>query len=356
MATAKAAKQKQSSSVRKNRAFEQLAAPYRREIKLHCYRMLGSLHEAEDLVQETYLRAWRSFDRLDSSGSFRPWIYKIATNACLNALASRKRMRRWLPDERVPATTEMPDGKPAADVAWLEPYPDAELIAVADDASNPEARYAADESVQLAFVAAIQYLPPRQRAVLLLCDVLGWAATEAASLLGGSVASINSALQRARETLSNRYSERLASVHPQPDTAQQNLLGRYLKAWESLDVSTFVSLLKEDATFTMPPLDQWYAGREAIRSFFQWAFRLYADFRLVPIRANRQPAFAAYSRARAGGQWTAHSIQVLTLQGGSISRLTLFAKPDSPGLFEAFRLPLTLEDGNEYRRESTPES
>jgi RNA polymerase sigma-70 factor (ECF subfamily) len=238
----------------------------------------------------------------------------------------------------------MPDGKPATDVAWLEPYPDADLVGVADNAPNPEARYTTNESVQLAFVAAIQYLPPRQRAVLLLCDVLGWAAAEAATLLGGSTASINSALQRARETLAKRYPDGGSSVFAEPDSAQKELLGRYLKAWEGLDLNNFVTLLKEDATYTMPPLPQWYAGRKAIRTFFEWAWKLYADFRLIPIQANRQPAFAAYSRASAGAHWTAHSIQVLTLEDDVISRLTLFAKPDSPRLFESFGLPLTLED------------
>jgi RNA polymerase sigma-70 factor, ECF subfamily len=339
---ARPSRRKQSSLVRKDQTFERLAEPHRREIKLHCYRMLGSLHEADDLVQDTYLRAWRSFDSFDPGGSFRAWLYKIATNACLNALASRKRVQRWLPDHRAPPTTQMPDGKPAADVAWLEPYPDAELVAVADEAPNPEARYAADESVQLAFVAAIQYLPPRQRAVLLLCDVLGWAASEAAALLGGSTASINSALQRARDTLATRYADRAPSVHRRADAAQKELLARYLEAWEGLDLGNFVALLKEDATYTMPPLPQWYAGREGIRTFFEWAFKLYAGFRLVPMQANRQPAFAAYSRSTPEVSWTAHSIQVLTLEEGGISRLTLFAKPDSPRLFEAFGLPLIL--------------
>ncbi len=315
--------------------------------------MLGSLHEAEDLVQETYLRAWRSFDSFDPSGSFRAWLYKIATNACLNALASRKRVQRWLPDYRAPPTTQMPDGKPAADVAWLEPYPDVELVGVADEAPNPEARYAADESVQLAFVAAIQYLPPRQRAVLLLCDVLGWAATEAAALLGGSTASINSALQRARETLAKRYPDGNTSIHRGSDAAQKELLARYLMAWEGFDVNNLVALLKEDATYTMPPLPQWYAGREAIRTFFEWAFKHYAGLRMVSIEANRQPAFAAYSRPTADAPWTAHSIQVLTLEDGKISRLTLFAKPDSPRLFEAFGLPLTLQEGNDSPSAST---
>src|SRR5215470_14200844 len=185
-------------SRRTNQAFERLAEPFRRELKLHCYRMLGSMHEAEDLVQEAYLRAWRSFDSFEGRGSFRAWLYQIATNACLNALESRRSMQRWLPDQRAPASSEMPDGIAAPDVAWLEPYPDSYLEGIADDAANPEARYASREAVQLAFVAAIQELPPRQRAALLLCDVLGWAAHETATLLGGSTASINSILQRAR--------------------------------------------------------------------------------------------------------------------------------------------------------------
>ena len=179
---------------RSNRAFEQLAEPLRRELKLHCYRMLGSLHEAEDAVQETYLRAWRSSGSFDGRGLFRAWLYRIATNACLDALAGRKHAQRLLPDQRAPATAEMPDGTPAADVAWLEPYPDSDLDGIADDAPNPEARYTSRQAVQLAFVAVIQQLPPRQRAVLLLCDVLGWSAAEAAELLSGSAASVNSAL------------------------------------------------------------------------------------------------------------------------------------------------------------------
>ena len=232
---------------RSNGAFERLAEPLRREIKVHCYRMLGSLHEAEDAVQETYLRAWRSFDAFEG-GSFRAWLYRIATNVCLNAIASRKYIQRVLPDRRAPATTEMPDGTPATDVAWLEPYPDSDLEGIADDAPNPEARYTSREAVRLAFVAAIQELPPRQRAALILCDVLGWAAAEAATLLGGSTASINSALQRGRETLAKRYPDGRPAVAPRLDAAQQKLLDRYLRAWEGLDLDSFVSLLKEDAT------------------------------------------------------------------------------------------------------------
>jgi RNA polymerase sigma-70 factor, ECF subfamily len=324
--------------------FERLAEPFRRELKLHCYRMLGSVHEAEDLVQETFLRAWRSFDSFAGRGSFRAWLYQIATNACLNALASRKNLRRLLPDQRAPASSQMPDRTPATDVIWLEPYPDSYLEGIVDDAPNPEARYVSREAVQLAFVAVIQQLPPRQRAVLLLCDVLGWAAVEAATLLGGSTASVNSALQRARETLAKSYPNGRPASSTPSNPAQQRLLGRYLQAWDELDLDGFVALLKEDATYTMPPLSQWYAGRLAIRSVFEWAWKAYDGFRLVPTGANRQPAFAAYSRTSADAPWAAHSIHVLSLEHDTISTLTIFLKPAGPRLFHAFGFPLTYTD------------
>jgi RNA polymerase sigma-70 factor, ECF subfamily len=326
---------------RPNPTFEALAGPLRREIQLHCYRMLGSLADAEDLVQESYVRAWRSFESF-KGGSFRAWLYRIATNACLNALASKKRERRWMPDQRGSATVEMPDGTPATDVAWLEPYPDAYLEGIADEAPSPEARYGSHEAVQLAFVAAIQYLPPRQRAVLLLCDVLGWTAAEASSLLEDSTASVNSALQRARETLGKRYPQSRPTISTMRDPGEKRLLGRYLQAFERLDVANFVALLKEDATYTMPPLPQWYAGRHAIGAFFEWAFKRYHGFRLIPTAANHQPACAAYAKMAGESEWSAHSIHVLALENGEISTLTLFVKPDAPRLFRAFDLPLIL--------------
>jgi RNA polymerase sigma-70 factor (ECF subfamily) len=351
MAASEPSHQEQASE-HANQAFEQLAEPFRRELKLHCYRMLGSLHEAEDLVQETYLRAWRSFDSFEG-GSFRAWLYRIATNACLNALASRKHVQRLLPDQLAPATALMPDGAPATEVAWLEPYPDSNLNEIADDAPNPGARYASREAVQLAFVAVIQQLPPRQRAALLLCDVLGWAAAEAATLLGGSVASINSALQRARETLAKRYPDSRMPVASRPNPAQQKLLGRYLQAWEGHDLDGFVALVKEDATYTMPPWLQWYAGREAIGSFFAMAWKTCGGLRLVPTAANGQPAFAVYERAGADGQWIAHSIHVLALEDDMISTLTLFVPPTGPRLFHAFGLPLSLPDAGSAELPST---
>ena len=330
-------------------AFERLAEPLRRELKLHCYRMLGSVHEAEDLVQETYLRAWRGFDGYDGRGSFRAWAYRIATNACLDALASRRRSRRVLPDQEGPAAivARMPEGAPPTEVAWLEPYPDSDLEGIADETPNPEARLASREAVQLAFVAAIQQLPPRQRATLLMCDVLGWPAGEACRLLGGSIASVNSALQRARGTLARRYPDGRPPAAPRPNPAQQDLLGRYLRAWEAHDLDGFVALLKEDATLTMPPWRQWYVGRDAIRAFFALALRALGGVRLTPTAANGQPAFAVYARGRGEPRWTAHALQVLALDEEGISALTVFVGPLGPSLFPAFGLPLALADADE---------
>jgi RNA polymerase sigma-70 factor, ECF subfamily len=337
----------EQASEHANQSFERLAEPFRREIKLHCYRMLGSVHEADDLVQETYLRAWRSFDSF-GGGSLRAWLYRIATNACLSALAGRKNMRRFLPDQQAPPSIRMPEGGPAVDVPWLEPYPDSYLQEIADDAPGPGARFASREAVQLAFVAVIQQLPPRQRAALLLCDVLGWAAAEAASLLGGSTVSINSALQRARETLAKRYPDgrRLATSRPNP--AQQELLGRYLRAWEGHDLDGFVALLKEDATVTMPPWLEWYVGREAIASFFAMAWKTCAGLRLVPTAANGQPAFALYERTGADARWAAHSIHVLGIENDMISTLTMFVPPTDPRLFRVFGLPISLPDAANF--------
>ena len=320
-------------------AFRRLAEPYRRALQLHCYRMLGSFQDAEDLVQETFLRAWSRLDGFRGRGSFRNWLYRIATNACLDVLASRASHRRVLPETLGPPSDRMPEGGPATDIPWLEPYPDAALEGVADAAPGPDARYEMREAIQLAFVAAIQHLPPRQRAVLLLCDVLSWSAAESARMLKTSVASVNSALQRARATLEKRLPAAHSGTQPPMHDGERALLERYVRAWERADLDGFVELLREDAVYRMPPFQQWYFGRGAIRAFFSTAWRSYAGFRLVPTRANRQPAFAVYCRSRKDPEWRAHSIQVLTIKGGSIDTLTKFL---SPPLFRAFGLPADL--------------
>jgi RNA polymerase sigma-70 factor, ECF subfamily len=331
--------------------FGRLAEPFRRELQVHCYRMLGSVHEAEDLVQEAYMRAWRSFDTFKTveGGSFRAWLYRIATNACLNSLATWKDSQRFLPNQLAAANLQMPSS-PATDVAWLEPYPNAYLDGMGDERANPEARYAAHESVQLAFVAAIQLLPARQRAVLLLCDVLGWAAAEAATLLESSTASINSALQRARETLAKHYPAKhdtgsRPQIAPLSNPVQQRLLDRYLDAWQRHNVSGFVALLKEDATVIMPPWREWFVGRDTIGSFFGVAWKTCNGLRLVPTGANGQPAFAVYELSTGPDvRWAAHSIHVLSFGQGNISTITMFVPPTGPDLFKSFGLPLILPE------------
>jgi RNA polymerase sigma-70 factor (ECF subfamily) len=331
-------------------ALERLIEPYRKELQLHCYRMLGSFHDAEDLVQETLLRAWRGLGGFEGRAPIRLWLYRIATNACLNALASRASARRVLPETQGPPSAQMPDPRPADDIAWIEPYPDSALDGIADAAPGPDAGYEMREAVQLAFIAAIQHLPPRQRAALLLHDVLGWSASESARLLDTSVASVTSALQRARATLEKRLPAGGSSVPPGPNDQQRALLERYVRTWENTDVDGFVALLGEDAVLSMPPWPQWYRGRHAIGTFFAWTSRPggHAPFRLVPTAANRQPAFAFYSRWQ-GPEWRSHSIQLLTLDGGSIAAMTSFV---APALFLRFGLPALLP----AQRDSAPDA
>ncbi len=320
-------------------AFQGLVEPYRPELQLHCYRMLGSLHDAEDQVQETLLRAWRGFAGFQGRTSFRSWLYRIATNACLNALASRASARRVLPETLGPPSDRMPGGEPA-EVEWLGPYPDAALEGVPDTAPGPDARYEMREAVQLAFVAAIQNLPPRQRAVLLLRDVLGWSAVETAGQLDTSVQSVNSALQRARATLRSRFPDGRPGAQPPPDDRQRALLERYVRAWEGADVQGFVGLVTEDAIMTMPPQPEWYRGREALATFFRWAWRPGGSrpFRLVPAAANCQPALALYSGGPEGRGLRRHSLQLFTFEGGAIATIVNF---HDPSLVAAAGLPAT---------------
>ena len=322
-------------------AFRQSAERYRRELQLHCYRMVGSYHDAEDLVQETLLRAWRGLDGFDGRASLRTWLYRIATNTCLNALSSRVH-GRVMPDTQGPPSDRMPDREPASDVEWLEPYPDAALDGIADVAPGPDARYEMREAVQLAFIAAIHHLPPRQRAALLLRDVLGWSASESAELLESSVASLNSALQRARAIVETRLRRQREDAFPEPSNEQRAVLERYIRAWETSDVDAFASTLRDDTIFTMPPWRQWYFGRDAIRRFFSGTIRPDgpAPFRLVATGANRQPAFAFYSR-RQGPEWRFHSVQLLVLEGMTIATMTSFV---TPTLARVFDLPEILPD------------
>ena len=306
-------------------AFSLLVAPYRRGVHVHCYRMLGSLHEAEDLLQESLLRAWRALDCFEERSSFRGWLYRIATNACLDTL--KRRRRRVLPDALAPPADPYAVPEPAAvEVLWLEPYPDVLLDA------DPERRYEARETIELTFITAIQCLSPRQRAVLILRDGLGFSARETAAILDGSLASVNGALRRARAAIEGFESPR----SPRGELAEEEsaLVARYVRAWEAADVDALIALLRVDARMTMPPTPSWYSGRVAIAGFLEGFFagEVGTDTRLVPTRANRQPALAVYSRV-AGDVYRPLAVKVLTIEDGTISAITGFTDPTLFPLF-----------------------
>jgi RNA polymerase sigma-70 factor (ECF subfamily) len=325
-----------------SRAFELLTEPYRRELLTHCYRMLGSLQDAEDLVQETLLRAWRRLSTYEGRASLRSWLYKISTNACLDALA--RRPRRLLPPSLYPqagSLTSLP--APVSEPIWLDPFPD-ELQAPEDIASAPEARFEARESISLSFLVALQLLPPRQRCVLILCDVLDWQAGELAEMLGTSVGSVNSLLHRARVTLGKNYhSHRYDSTGTlSVDQGTRALLDRYLRAWESADMDEIVALLRENTIFAMPPFPLWLQGQAAIRTFIS-AVILNGDaqgrWRLLPIRANGGSAFAWYQKDDSSHGYQAFAIQVLSLDAGRVAEITTFVEKS---LFRFFNLPSEL--------------
>jgi RNA polymerase sigma-70 factor, ECF subfamily len=320
--------------------FGPLVESYRRELQVHCYRMLGSLEDAEDAVQETYLRAWRSRGSFEGRSSFRAWLYRIATNACLDVLKRRK--RRVLPTQVAgPADPRLPP-LPTADLPWLQPYPDRLLEPVAPGDAEPDAVLVDKETIELAFMVAIQHLPPRQRAVLILRDVLGWSANETAALLDATVGAVNAALQRARSTLKRHLPARRLDWAPgsDPTEEERSLLQRYVDAHERADASALAELLQEDARLTMPPTPTWYDGRAAIVTFHEQLF--VADgyrWRFVLTAANRQPAVAFYTCAPGESEYSAAVIDVLRIEAVRIGRIDAFAWPE---LFAAFGLPPTM--------------
>src|SRR6476659_4235164 len=316
-------------------AFAAATGRFRRELEVHAYRMLGSAEDAEDVVQETFLRAWRRRETFRGQATLRAWLYGIATNASLDLL--ERRSRRLLP-QLVSEPTD-PDAIPEStgEVTWLEPYPDRLLDQVGSGEDPLDEAIVARETVELAFLVAIQQLPARQRAVLLLRDVIGWSARETAAMLEMSVVASNSALQRARETLGQHLPERRDDWHrPQsPDRVEQEVLARYMDAWKRTDVQALAALLKEDAHLTMPPSPAWVSGREGIARFFaNYPFRPSARRHLpVATRANRQPAYAVFLQREPGAAPEPFALEVLRIEDGLIAEIHYFLQPELLGRF-----------------------
>lgn len=306
--------------------------PYRSNLIGHCYRMLASLDDAEDAVQETMLRAWRKLEGFDGRASLRTWLTRIATNVCLDMLGSRKRRIRPTDGKGVGTVDDELRTEPSE--CWLEPIPDSIAFASAE---NPEEAVLLRESTRLAFVSALQHLPPKQRATLLLTQVLGWSAAEVADALDTSVAAVNSANQRAKETLAGRASDDVRA----PRTRDQvEVVDRYVQAFERYDVDELVSLLREDAKLSMPPLTLWLQGRDSIRTWMLGRGCGCRGSRLLPTSANGQPAFAQYRPGEPGKPHRAWGLIVLDLEGGHITGVTTFL--DTERVFPRFGMPLEL--------------
>ncbi len=322
-------------------AFAQLVEPHRSELHAHCYRMLASVHDAEDALQEALLRAWRGLARFEGRSSLSSWLYSIATNSCLTAI--ERRPKRVLPIDYGPVTDpHIAPGEPIVESVWLEPYPD-EMLGLEDGFAAPDASYEQRESVELAFIAALQHLPATQRAVLILREVLGFSAKEVAETLDTTVASVNSALQRARAAVEERIPEQCqqATLRSLGDDAVRELVDRYVDAWERCDVEAFAAMLAEDATFAMPPLASWYKGREAIAT---WAARSPLSgawrWRTLFARANGQPALGFYAWNAEEASYRPFALNVLTLRGEQVSDVTAFiarsAQPRDREVFERY--------------------
>ena len=305
--------------------FAALAERHRRELHVHCYRMLGSFQEAEDAVQETFLRAWSHRAGVDAGPGLRAWLYRIATNACLDALRRRKRRGA--------------DARSYADLPWLQPYPDRLLDEIAPREEEPDAVVVARETIELAYIALIQLLPPRQRAVLILRDVLGWSAADTAAMLEISVAAANSALQRARATIEQHRPSRDAGPSGgELDETERALLRGFIDAHERADAEAALALVREDIRITMPPHPWVFQGVEAIRPLLGDGLTAPGEWRLVPTSANRQPTAASYLREHGGTEWRAFKFDVLRIEGGKIAEITTFGE----SLFGQFGLPATL--------------
>jgi RNA polymerase sigma-70 factor (ECF subfamily) len=326
-----------ATSVTRDQDFEQLER-YRRELTAHCYRMLGSPFEAEDAVQDTLVRAWRSLDKFEGRAQLRSWLYRIATNVCLDMLKGRERRAR--PMDMGPARP--PDGvlDTLPEYTWIEPIPD-QLVAPAEDPADvAESR----ESIRLAFVAALQHLPPRQRAVLLLCEVLKWKASEVAELLETSTASVNSALQRARATLDETGVDLEDAEGPSPalDDETRELLDKYVAAFSRYDMEALTSLIHEDATQSMPPHSLWLRGRENILEFWQGAGAGCRGSKVIPVMdANGRPAFGQYKPNPEGEGYVPWALQVIEIEDGKIQEMTFFL--DTERVFPLFGLPLEID-------------
>jgi RNA polymerase sigma-70 factor (TIGR02960 family) len=317
-------------------AFRELTEPHRRELQLHCYRILGSVQDAEDLVQETLLAAWRSVETFEGRSSVRAWLYRIATNLCLNALRARSRR-----PQQGQTVADSPAPTRLTEPVWVQPYPDVLLEEIPDRSPEPAARYEARESIELAFIVALQRLPPRQRAALVLRDVLGFRTAEVAAMLDTGEASVKGALQRAREALRDRLPDAERERAPRPNSdRERQLAGRFADAVESGDIDEVVALLTDDALLTMPPQPLEYQGHEAIAAFLRHRAELRgASLRVVPTRANTQPAFACYLPDAQAAIARPYGLIVLTLEGEAIAAITWFA---DTGLFRHFGLPRTL--------------
>jgi RNA polymerase sigma-70 factor (ECF subfamily) len=321
--------------------FSRLTERYRGELRLHCYRMLGSFEDAQDVVQETFLRAWRRRETFEGRASLRAWLYGIATNASLDHLARNQRSVVQM------TTGDEPPGSgavPALEVPWLQPYPDRLLEAAGPPSERPDATVAARETIGLAFLVAVQLLPPKQRAALILCDVLDWSAREAADLLEMTVASVTSALQRARATLRDGQSEGRLEWKPgrDPDEQQRELLERYVSATERGDVQGLASLLSEDVRFAMPPEPGTWVGRDTVvGSWVKGGFGSdwFGQFRCLVTSANRLPAVACYVRKPGESRYRAMGLDVLRVEDGLVKEITTFALPR---MLEHFALPAEL--------------